>query len=111
MRTRRKEIERIADMLSEQHSDVEDLAEQVWRMIDQMRREREVYVVGVNYAGVGQFLFGPYDSRNAAETDLSGRGAVRSLSEQDTFRIFRGLSYSELAKQIGDEQQELFDLR
>ena len=111
MRTRRKEIEKIADLLSEGHNDVEELAEQVWRMIDQMRRERDVFVVGVNYHGIGQFLFGPYDSKSTAETDLSGRGAVRALSEQDTFRIFRVLSYAELAKQVGDEQQELFDLR
>ena len=40
MRTRRKEIEKIADLLSEGHPDVEELAEQVWRLVDQMRRER-----------------------------------------------------------------------
>ena len=57
MRTRKKELEAIADVLEQEHHDVVYLAEIIWKMIDEMRRERELYVVGVNYQGVGQFLF------------------------------------------------------
>lgn len=111
MRMRKKEMDTLLDLLSKDYSDVEDLADDVWKAIDQARRERDLFVVGVNFAGVGQFLFGPYDTLAAAESDLSGKGSVRGIGPDDTARIFKVLSPSVYKARVGDEQGALFDTR
>lgn len=112
MRTRKKEIAAIADVLEQEHHDVEYLAEIIWKMIDEYRREREIYVVGVNYNGIGQFLFGTYESKAMAEKDFEGRGNIRSLGQGDTAKIFKVLAPTKLFEQ-GEQQiqGDLFDIR
>ena len=111
MRTRKKELEAIADVLEQEHHDVVYLAEIVWKMIDEMRRERELYVVGVNYQGVGQFLFGAYESETMATKDYEGRGNIRALKQGDTARVFKVLAPTKLFADTDEIQGDLFDMR
>lgn len=103
MRTRKKELDKIVKLLEQEHEDVHELAEQVWKLVDELRREREVFVVGVNYQGVGQFLYGMYESKAVAEKDCSGKGNLKALADGDTYRIFNVLK--------PEIQSELFDSR
>jgi hypothetical protein len=111
MRTRKKELEAIADVLEQEHHDVVYLAEIIWKMIDEMRRERELYVVGVNYHGVGQFLFGPYESETMATKDYEGRGNIRALKQGDTARVFKVFAPTKLFADTDEVQGDLFDMR
>lgn len=107
MRTRKKELERIADMLSQPAESVEQLAEDVWKMIDNMRKERDVFVVGVMYNGVGQFLFGPYESQANAVKDIEGRGSLKGLRPGDTGRVFKVLEPQIMFGDTPNIQEEL----
>ena len=111
MRTRKKEIEAIVNVLSQEHNDVYELADTVWKMIDDYRRERDIYVVGVNYNGVGQFLFGTYESETTAQKDADGRGNIKALSPGDTYKIFRVLAPTKLFDDTQHVQGDLFDIR
>lgn len=111
MRTRKKEISAIADVLEKEHHDVEYLAEIIWKMIDELRRDREVYVVGVNYQGVGQFLFGGYESEAMARKDFSGNGNIRALKSGDTARVFKLLAPTKIFDDAQEIQGDLFDIR
>ena len=111
MRTRKKELEAIADVLEQEHHDVVYLAEIVWKMIDDMRRDRELYAVGVNYQGVGQFLFGPYESVAMAAKDYEGRGNIRALKAGDVARVFKVLAPTKVFTDGDDIQGDLFDIR
>ena len=108
MRTRKKELDKIVSLLEAEHDDVYELAEEVWKAIDEMRRDRDLFVVGVNYVGVGQFLYGTYDSKAMAEKDVSGKGNIRALGSSDTARVFQVNSPS---KVFDFEPLELFDLK
>jgi len=44
---KKKELDAISDALSRPAESVDDLAKDVWDMIDSFRRERDVYVVGL----------------------------------------------------------------
>lgn len=110
MRTRKKELEAIADVLEQEHHDVVYLAEIVWKMIDDMRRDRELYVVGVNYQGVGQFLFGAYESQAMATKDFEGRGNIQALKSGDVARVFKVLAPSKIFDDT-PIQGDLFDTR
>ena len=111
MRTRKKELEAIADVLEKEHHDVVYLAEIVWKMIDDMRRDRELYVVGVNYQGVGQFLFGTYESEVMATKDYEGRGNIRALKQGDKARVFKLLAPTKIFADSDEIQGDLFDIR
>lgn len=91
MRTRKKELDIISDMLSAPAESVDDLAKDIWTAIDEMRRDRELWVVGVQY-DIGQFLFGPYESEAMAKKDLEGRGNLRGLKPDEVGRVFKLLS-------------------
>ena len=111
MRTRKKDLEAIADVLEQEHHDVVYLAEIIWKMIDEMRRERELYVVGVNYQGVGQFLFGAYESEAMAIKDYEGRGNIRALKAGDTAKVFKVLAPTKVFADTDEVQGDLFDIR
>lgn len=110
MRTRKKELEAIADVLEQEHHDVVYLAEIIWKMLDDMRRDRDVYVVGVNYQGVGQFLFGPYESEAVATKDFEGRGNIQALKSGDVAKVFKVLAPSKIFDDT-PIQGDLFDTR
>ena len=111
MRTRKKELEAIADVLEQEHHDVVYLAEIIWKMIDEMRRDRELYVVGVNYQGVGQFLFGADESEAMATKDYEGRGNIRALKSGDIAKVFKLLVPTKVFADSDEVQGDLFDTR
>lgn len=110
MRTRKKEMDMIADMLSRPAESVDDLAKDIWDYIDNSRRERDVYVVGVNYEGVGQFLFGPYESETMATKDIEGRGNIKALKQGDIGKVFKVLAPTRIFDDT-PVQGDLFDTR
>lgn len=110
MRTRKKELDAIADMLSREAESVDDLAKDIWDFVDKSRRERDVYVVGVNYEGVGQFLFGPYESENMALKDMEGRGNIQGLRKGDIGKVFKVLAPTRIFSDT-PIQGDLFDSR
>lgn len=105
MRTRKKEIDQIVAILDKQHDDVYDLADEVWKLIDDLRRERELYVIGMDHDGIGQFIYGAYESLTMAEKDLSDKGNLKGYSKRDRYRIFKVISSSSKV----EEPLELFD--
>jgi hypothetical protein len=111
VRTRKKELEAIADVLEQEHHDVVYLAEIIWKIIDEMRRDRELYVVGVNYQGVGQFLFGAYESEAMATKDYEGRGNIRALKSGDIAKVFKLLVPTKVFADSDEVQGDLFDTR
>ena len=110
MRTRSKELNKIGDMLSNPAESVDDLAKDIWNAIDEMRRDRELWVVGVQYT-IGQFLFGPYESESMAMKDLEGRGKLRGLQPGDVGRVFRLLSPSNVFVTESLHEQGIIDFR
>lgn len=70
MRSRKKEVELLVEVLELAHDSVEDLAEAVWKLLDQQRREREAWVVAVNHGHPLVLAYGIYDTVNAASKDL-----------------------------------------
>lgn len=97
MRTRKAEIEQIVSLLEQPHEDVESLAEEVWKLVDNLRREREVWVIGADHHRMGQFIYGVYESQATAEKDLTKFGNVASYSPtEDRFRLFKVRSSSSL---------------
>jgi hypothetical protein len=110
VRTRKKELDAIADVLEQEHHDVVYLAEIIWKMLDDMRRDRDVYVVGVNYQGVGQFLFGPYESEAMATKDFEGRGNIQALKSGDVAKVFKVLAPTKIFNDT-PIQGDLFDTR
>ena len=110
MRTRKKELDAISDALSRPAESVDDLAKDVWDLIDSYRRERDVYVVGVNYQGVGQFLFGPYESEAMANKDFEGRGNIQALKSGDVAKVFKVQAPSKIFSDT-PIQGDLFDTR
>jgi hypothetical protein len=110
VRTRKKELDAISDALSRPAESVDDLAKDVWDLIDSYRRERDVYVVGVNYQGVGQFLFGPYESEAMANKDFEGRGNIQALKSGDVAKVFKVQAPSKIFSDT-PIQGDLFDTR
>lgn len=110
MRTRKKELDAISDALSRPAESVDELAKDVWDLIDSYRRDRDVYVVGVNYQGVGQFLFGPYESEAMATKDFEGRGNIKALKSGDVAKVFKVLAPTKLFDDT-PIQGDLFDAR
>lgn len=108
MRQRKKEIEQLEKLLEQPADSVEELASDIWELVDNLRRGREVYVVGVNYVGVGQFLFGPYESDTLAAKDIEGRGNIRALRAGDYGKVFKVLAPTSI---FPDNTQETLDLR
>lgn len=108
MRERKKEMDKLVDLLSQPAESVDELASDVWELIDTLRRGRECYVVGVQYNGVGQFLFGPYESETVARKDFEGRGNIRGLASGDFGKVFRVLAPTNI---FPEPQQQLLDFR
>lgn len=102
MRTRKVELEELTNLLSTPHDSVEELASNTWKLIDDQRRIREAYVIIVNHGGGILLTYGVYDTRNAAERDISkfrsttgGERAtiVKLLSAQKFFEFSEAEDY------------------
>lgn len=96
MRSRKKELESIVEVLSQEHDSVEDLAEQIWKMVDQMRKDREGYVVVVNHGHPLYLAYGMFDTVNAATKDL---GKFRSLTGGEKAYVVKMVSPSGMFEQ------------
>lgn len=105
MQSHKKEIDQMVALLEQEHEDVVALAKELWKLIDNARRQREAYVVLMQCEGVGHFVFGMYDSTTQIEKDLSEKGNLRGISPKDKYRIFKVLS-SAIWK---DNPEEFFD--
>lgn len=82
MRRRPTELKALVNLLSQEHDDVETLAEEVWDLLDTMRLKRELYVVGMRDPSGATYLFGAYDTRNAADK------ALKRATEGESDTIF-----------------------
>ena len=109
MRQRKKEMDALIKLLEQPAESIDDLADDVWKLIDNARRERDVYVIGVNYNGVGQFLFGTYESKAMAQKDIEGRGNIRGVGTGDKGKVFKVLVPTDVFPK--EEQIDMFDLR
>lgn len=100
MRSRKKEIELLVDVLEQAHDSVEDLAEAVWKLIDQQRRGREAWVVAVNHGHPLVLAYGMYDTMNSAVKDLD---KFRSITGNEKAHVLKMLSSSAL---FGGEEMD-----
>lgn len=107
MRTRKKELDAIVRLLESEHEDVEDLAEAIWKLVDDQRRGREMWVVAVRMDGMN-FLYGTYDSEATAKKDVEN-GNIKGVGLDNKFMLMKLLSPSEIFKSY--EPATLFDFR
>jgi hypothetical protein len=107
MRTRKKELEAIIKLLEAEHEDVEDLAEAIWKLVDEQRRGRDLWVVAVRMDGLN-FLYGAYESEATAKKDVEA-GNIKGVGLDNKYMLMQMLSPSEIFK--GYEPATLFDLR
>jgi len=106
MRTRKKELEALVECLSREHNDVDSLATEIWKMIDAMRRDRELYVLAVRHAGIS-FAYGPYESENLALKDAEA-GSIRRVDSSDKCMLLKVHAPS---KMFESGEPTLFDTR
>lgn len=100
-------MEAIISVLDKEHDDVEDLATEMWKLIDGFRRDRDLWVVAVRMDNVN-FLYGPYESKSTAEKDME-LGMIKSVgSTKDRYMILKLLSPSKIFE---SSTPTLFDIR
>ena len=107
MRTRKKEIDAMVEVLSVGHADVDTLASDLWKLVDNFRRDREVYAVAVRMAGGLNLLFGPYESTTLAQRDVDV-GTIKGIDSGDRYQILKLISPSKIFE---DSTPTLFDSR
>jgi hypothetical protein len=107
MRQRKKEMEALLDVLSQAHESVDDLADEVWKLIDTFRRDRELYIVATRVAGGLNLLYGPYESKNLAQKDVDV-GAIKGVDKGDRYMLMKLLSPSKIWE---SSTPTLFDVR
>lgn len=107
MRQRKKEIDSLISVLESEHDDVDALASDIWKLVDNARRDREVWVVAVRMDNLN-FLYGPYESETLAKKDVE-LGAIKSVgSTKDRYMILKILSPSKIFESTNPT---LFDIR
>lgn len=100
-------MEAIIGVLDKEHHDVEDLAEEMWKLIDGFRRDRDLWVVAVRMDNLN-FLYGPYESKSMADKDME-LGIIKSVgSIKDRYMILKLLSPSKIFE---SSTPTLFDIR
>lgn len=100
-------MEAIIGVLDKEHHDVEDLAEEMWKLIDGFRRDRDLWVVAVRVDNLN-FLYGPYESKSMADKDME-LGIIKSVgSIKDRYMILKLLSPSKIFE---SSTPTLFDIR
>lgn len=107
MRTRKKELEAIIQLLEKEHEDVEDLAEDIWKLVDAQRRGHNLWVVAVSMDGLN-FIYGAYESEASAKKDAES-GNIKGVGLNNRYKVMKMLSASEIFKDY--EPATLFDLR
>lgn len=107
MRTRKKELDAIVKLLETEHEDIEELAESIWKLIDEQRRGRDLWIVAVSMDGLN-VLYGAYDSEATAKKDVES-GNIKAVGLNNQYKLFKMLSPSEIFKSY--EPATLFDVR
>ena len=107
MRQRKKEIDALIAVLEREHDDVDALASEIWKLIDDYRRDRDLWVVASRHFGMN-FLYGPYESEATARKDVD-RGHIKALDKDDRYMLMHLLSPSQIFKD--SEPETLFDIR
>lgn len=107
MRTRKKELDAIIKVLETEHEDVEELAETIWKLIDEQRRSRDLWIVAVKMDEMN-FLYGAYESEATAKKDVEA-GNIKAVGLNNQYKLFKMLSPSEIFKDY--EPATLFDVR
>lgn len=107
MRTRKRELEALIAVLEREHDDVDALASEIWKLIDDYRRDRDLWVVAVRHIGMN-FLYGPYESEASAKKDVE-RGSIKSIGNDDKYMIMHLLSPSKIFEDSAPAT--LFDMR
>lgn len=107
MRTRKKELEAIVSVLEREHEDIEDLAESIWKLVDEQRRGHNLWVVAVSMDGLN-FLYGAYESEASAKKDAES-GNIKGVGLNNRYKVMKLLSPSEIFKDY--EPATLFDFR
>lgn len=107
MRTRKKELDAIVKLLETEHEDIEELAESIWKLIDEQRRGRDLWIVAVSMDGLN-VLYGAYDSEATAKKDVEA-GNIKAVGLNNQYKLFKMLSPSEIFKDY--EPATLFDVR
>ena len=106
MRSRKKELEAIVELLSCEHDDVDTLATEVWKLIDSMRRDRDIYVVVARHAGVN-FIYGTYETENSAIKDVE-LGSIKKIGNDDRYMVLKVHSPSKIFE---SDNPTLFDIK
>lgn len=88
MRSRKKEIADLVATLEQPHESVEDLAEAIWKQIDQYRAVREAWIIGVQHGQGIVLMYGLYDTENSALKDLKH---FKSTTGQERVGLFKVL--------------------
>lgn len=86
MRSRRKELEALVDLLGQEHESVEVLAEQVWQLVDRQRSNRDVFLVAVNHGQGLVLTYGLYVTEAAARKDAA---KYRSMTGNEKAFVLR----------------------
>lgn len=86
MRTRKKEITQLVELLEQPHDSVEELAETIWKQIDEYRAVREAWIIGVHHGQGITLMYGLYDTENSAMKDLKN---FRSTTGQERVGLFK----------------------
>ena len=107
MRQRKTEIEAIANILEREHEDVGALAQDIWKLVDDYRRDRSLWVVAVRFDGLN-FLYGPYESEAVARKDVE-KGSIKAVSKDERYMILKLHSPSKIFESY--EPPTLFDIR
>lgn len=88
MRARPTELKKLRELLSQEHDSVEDLAKQVWELIDKMRYDHEKWVVVTRSETMPlPLIWGVYDTKLTAEKDI-GRNII-GYTNGTTAQVFR----------------------
>jgi len=88
VRARPTELKKLRELLSQEHDSVEDLAKQVWELIDQMRYDHEKWVVVTRSETMPlPLIWGVYDTKLTAEKDI-GRNII-GYTNGTTAQVFR----------------------
>jgi hypothetical protein len=88
VRARPTELKKLRELLSQEHDSVEDLAKQVWELIDKMRYDHEKWVVVTRSEAMPlPLIWGVYDTKLTAEKDI-GRNII-GYTNGTTAQVFR----------------------
>lgn len=102
---RKKERDRLVDVLMHEHDTVETAADTVWKVTLEQFLERSLFFVAVLDRGVGMHLHGPFPTRNAAHNAIE-KGEVFAASPGSTGVVLELLSHE--YDEINDEGNGLW---